>query len=307
MNFLPAKIIVNKIESNFFNENGIELYIQREDLIHPTISGNKWRKLKYNIEACKNGKFKGIVTFGGAFSNHIAATAAAGKEFNIPTIGFIRGEKEYANNLTLRLAEQNGMDLFFLCRKDYQLKTSKDFIEFINQAFPKSLIIPEGGANLNGIKGCSEITTEFPNFDTIVCACGTGSTIAGIIKSLKPNQKALGIPVLKNAEFLKNDIQSFLDLDEKTKKNWDANWEINCDYHLGGYAKNNPELNDFIRQFYQKHNIKLDPIYTGKMMYALVDLIKKGQLKNQKILAIHTGGHQGTKGYESKYKVNLYA
>jgi 1-aminocyclopropane-1-carboxylate deaminase len=298
----PTNVIVNKLENEFLLANKVELYLQREDLIHPEISGNKWRKLKYNLKAYSESKCDKLLTFGGAFSNHIAATAAAGKIFNIPTIGVIRGEKSSENNATLKLAKENGMELFFIDRNEYQNKSKDVFIDFIQHKFPNSFLIPEGGANLFGILGCREITQVYPDFDSVICACGTGATLAGIIAELKPHQKAIGIPVLKNANFLVQDIQQFLN----SMKITNQNWEINCEYHLGGYAKNNLTLNQFIEGFYQEHQIKLEPIYTGKMMFAIYDLIKNGSLKNKRILAIHTGGLQGIKGYESRYKIKLF-
>lgn len=298
----PASIEINKIENSFLTKHNIELYLQREDLIHPTISGNKWRKLKYNLEEFKRGNYNALLTFGGAFSNHIAATAAAGNKFSIPTIGIIRGEKSSEDNPTLSLAKKNGMHLHFVDRTAYQNKTSDEFLNLIQDKFPNTLIIPEGGANENGLKGCAEITNTFQNFDSVFCACGTGTTLAGIITNLKAHQNAVGIGVLKNSSFLTQEIQTFLDSTKCTLKNW----EVNYNYHLGGYAKNSADLNLFISQFYKDNKIKLDPIYTGKMIYAIYDLIKIGKLKNCRILAIHTGGLQGIKGYESRYKTVLF-
>jgi 1-aminocyclopropane-1-carboxylate deaminase len=297
-----TSVQVDKIENQLLKKHGIELYLQREDLIHPEISGNKWRKLKYNIREFKNGDYDQIITFGGAFSNHIAATAAAGYEFKIPTIGIIRGEKIAEENSTLSFALQKGMKLKFISRTDYRKKNEGTFLKNLLQKHPKSLIIPEGGANKNGIIGCAEITKHSPDFDVVICPCGTGSTLAGIISQLKKNSYAVGIPVLKNASYLVSEIQNDL---RKINCKTD-NWELNFDYHLGGYAKFNEELHQFIERFYKETKIKLDPIYTGKMMYALYDLIAQNKLNNKRILAIHTGGIQGIKGYEKRYRKLLF-
>jgi 1-aminocyclopropane-1-carboxylate deaminase len=274
------------------------LFLQRDDLLHPEISGNKWRKLKYNIKEFKSGNYSQIVTFGGAFSNHIAATAAAGHEFNIPTIGIIRGEISSKENPTLSLAKKKGMKLKFISRADYKNKNEETFLKNIQQEFPNSLIIPEGGANKSGIQGCAEITKQSPDFDVVICPCGTGSTLTGIISSLKENQEAIGIPVLKGAYFLQQDIEDQLTMLSCENKKW----KLYFDYHYGGYAKFNEDLHEFIKVFFKNTKIKLDPIYTGKMMSGLYDLIAKNRLNNKRILAVHTGGLQGVNGYENRYK-----
>lgn len=299
---LVTNVTVNKIESEFLNKHGVQLFIQREDLIHPLISGNKWRKLKYNILKFKTGSYKSILTFGGTSSNHIAATAAAGKLYNIPTIGIIRGEEKTDLSYTLFFAQEQGMKLCYVNRDKYKLKNTDHFLNELKQQFPHAMIIPEGGANKEGIIGCSEITNIHQDFDYIFSACGTGSTIAGIISTLKNHQNAIGIPVLKNADFLYNDIKNHL----KLLNNSTNNWHLNLDYHFGGYAKYKDELLDFIQDFYVQFQIKLDPIYTGKMMFAIFDLISKNNIKNCKVLAIHTGGLQGIPDFEKRYKKILF-
>lgn len=293
-----ARVPIDKIENDLFNEHGVELFLQRDDLLHPEISGNKWRKLKYNILNFKNGEYKQIVTFGGAFSNHIAATAAAGNEFNVPTVGIIRGEESATSNSTLSTASKKGMKLKFISRDEYRQKNESTFLQKLKEEFPNSLIIPEGGANKNGIKGCAEITKFSPDFDVTICACGTGGTLAGIIQSLPEDKSAIGIPVLKNAYFLNDEIKNMLEMTNCGKKQW----ELNFDYHLGGYAKFNLELNTFIVDFLRDTKIQLDPIYTGKMMYGLYDMVRQNKLNNKKILAIHTGGIQGVKAYNDRYR-----
>ncbi|MEZ4852769.1 1-aminocyclopropane-1-carboxylate deaminase/D-cysteine desulfhydrase [Flavobacterium sp.] len=278
-----------KVEINF--PFAISLYCKRDDLLHPLISGNKFRKLKYNILEAQQLNKTTLVTFGGAFSNHIVATAAAGKENGFKTIGVIRGnELEYQQlNPTLAHASSLGMQFFYVDRETYRNKENPNFIESLHNRFGDFYLIPEGGTNNLAIKGCEEIVTEEDKneFDYICSAVGTGGTISGIINSSSNHQKILGFAALKG-DFLSNDIRKFV---QKT------NWEIISDYHFGGYGKIKPELVAFLNQFYEQTHIPLDPIYTGKMMFGIFDLIEKKYFKpNAKILAIHTGGLQGIKG-----------
>lgn len=267
------------------------LYIKRDDLLHPYISGNKFRKLKYNLANAKTEGKTTLLTFGGAFSNHILAVAAAGKEYGFKTIGVIRGEElhdKITDNPTLQKAHDFGMIFEFVTRELYSEKNSKDFKLKLEEKFGDFYLLPEGGTNDLAIKGCEEILTESDNqFDYICCAIGTGGTISGLINCSKSSQQVLGFPALKG-DFIREDICKFVQ---------NQNWELVTDYHFGGYAKVNPELVHFINQFYQKHQIPLDPIYTGKMVYGVLDLITKEWFpKGSKILMIHTGGLQGIEG-----------
>ena len=286
------KIIPNQFITK---EEGLSLYLKREDSLHPQVSGNKFRKLKYNIEEAILQKKELLLTFGGAFSNHIAATAAAGKVCGLKTIGVIRGEelgvdmeKTLRDNPTLRFADSCGMQLEFIPRSDYRLKDSDEVIEKLQEKFGRFYLVPEGGTNALAIKGCEEILGEEDrDFDVICCPVGTGGTIAGIINSSSGEQQVLGFPALKGA-FLNLEIQKF------TPK---KNWKLTIDYHFGGYAKVNSELVDFINNFRQNYGVALDPIYTGKMMFGIFDLIAKGHFsENTRILAVHTGGLQGIAG-----------
>lgn len=295
MNFKP-EISINQpinLEMNF----DVQLFLKREDLIHPFISGNKFRKLKYNLEEAKTFGFKTLLSFGGAFSNHIAAVAAAGKEFGFNTIGIIRGEELFDKideNSTLKFAEQSGMRFKFVTRAVYRNKTSEHFIEELKAEFGDFYLLPEGGTNTLAVKGCEEILTDQDkDFDYICCSVGTGGTVSGLINCSKPSQQILGFSSLKG-DFLKEDIGKFVE-----KKNW----QLITDYHFGGYAKINEALISFINGFKSKNQIPLDPIYTGKMMFGIFDLIEKGFFpKGSKILAIHTGGLQGIEGMNLKLK-----
>ena len=289
-----------QIKLPVLEEHKVELFLKREDLIHPFISGNKFRKLKYNIEEAKNQQKKTLLTFGGAFSNHIVATAVAGNLNGFKTIAVIRGdelgrdlEKTLSNNSTLREAQKNGMTFEFVSREAYRNKTSVEFVNKLKEKFGDFYTIPEGGTNDFAIKGCEEILTkEDSKFDYICCAVGTGGTISGLINSVKKHQKVIGFPALKG-DFLQNEIHQFV----RNKENW----RLNTDYHFGGYAKYNEDLVSFINQFKEETTILLDPIYTGKMVFGIIDLIKKNKFsENRKILAIHTGGIQGIEGFNQK-------
>jgi len=270
------------------NNFGIEVYVKREDVLHSEISGNKFRKLKYNLTEAQNLGFTKLLTFGGAYSNHIAAVAAAGKEFGFETIGVIRGEElqdKYLENPTLKKASENGMQFEFVTRTQYRDKNSTAFLDQLKNKFGDFYLIPEGGTNNLAVKGCKEILTDNDKlFDFICCAVGTGGTISGIINSLKPHQRAIGFPALKG-DFLTEDIQKYAE---------NSQWNLVTDYHFGGYAKINDELKQFMKQFFKKYLISLDPVYTSKTFFGVIDLISKGYFKpDSKILIIHTGGLQG--------------
>jgi 1-aminocyclopropane-1-carboxylate deaminase len=277
---------------------GNQVFVKPEYLNHNYISGNKYRKLKYNIIEAEKLKVTTLLTFGGAFSNHISAVASVGKERNFKTIGIIRGEELFDkinDNPTLSFAKQCGMKFKFVSRSEYREKSSETFLENLKKEFEGFYLIPEGGTNDLAIKGCEEILTEEDKdyFDYVCCPVGTGGTISGLINSSKPNQKVLGFPALKG-DFLQDDICKFAT---------QSNWELITEYHFGGYAKINRDLISFINKFKSDYNIPLDPIYTGKMMYGLFDLMNKGFFKKtDKILAIHTGGLQGIEGMNNKLK-----
>ncbi len=268
-----------------------QLYIKPDYLIDPFISGNKFRKLKYNILEAKKQDCKTLLTFGGAFSNHIAAVAAAGSRFGFKTIGVIRGEElinKIQGNATLEFAQNQGMQFHFISREAYRKKETASFIKDLKNQYGDFYLIPEGGTNELAVKGCEEILTEQDSeFDFITCPVGTGGTISGLINASKNHQKILGFPALKG-DFLRKDISKFATQD---------NWNLITDYHFGGYAKINSELISFINDFKNQFKIPLDPVYTGKMVFGVFDLMKKGYFpKNAKILMIHTGGLQGVAG-----------
>ncbi|KAF2082851.1 1-aminocyclopropane-1-carboxylate deaminase/D-cysteine desulfhydrase [Flavobacterium sharifuzzamanii] len=277
--------------------NDISLTIKREDLIHPFVSGNKFRKLKYNLLQAKAENKKTLLTFGGAFSNHIAAVAYAGKEQGFKTIGIIRGEElldKIEENPTLKFAQENGMQFEFVSREEYRLKNEESFIEKLQDKFGDFYLVPEGGTNELAVKGCEEILTDEDSvFNYVCCAVGTGGTISGLINNSLQNQKILGFPALKG-DFLNDEIRIFAKKD---------NWNLISDYHFGGYGKINLELIEFINAFFEETKVPLDPIYTGKMVFGVIDLINKNYFPaHSKILLIHTGGLQGIDGMNIKLK-----
>jgi len=296
-------IPLQQIKLDFLEEKNIQLYVLREDLIHPTISGNKWRKLLYNLQEAKNLGKQQLLTFGGAFSNHIAATAAAGKQFGFKTIGIIRGEEHLPLNPTLQLAYENGMQFHYVDRTFYrEKKYDVLFLETLKEQYGDFYLVPEGGSNAFAVKGCTEIIKNINiDYDIICCACGTGGTIAGIIASVDETKQVIGFPALKGGEFLKNDIQQLLaDYQQQFSVEINhPNWSLNTDYHFGGYAKRTKELIEFVTFFNEKHNIPLDYIYTGKMLFGIYEMAKMSAFFNgKKIVAIHTGGLQGNCGFE---------
>lgn len=278
--------------------NSISVTVKREDLIHPFVSGNKFRKLKYNLLQAAAENQKTLLTFGGAYSNHIAAVAFAGKEKGFKTIGIIRGDElraKISENPTLDFAQSCGMEFEFVSREDYRLKNDISFLDSLKQKFGSFFLIPEGGTNELAVKGCQEILTEKDNhFDYVCCAVGTGGTIAGIINSALPHQKILGFPALKG-DFLKDEISTFVENN--------TNWDLITDYHFGGYAKVSQELIAFINLFNVENKILLDPIYTGKMAFGVIDMIRASKFPpKSNVLLIHTGGIQGIQGMNMKLK-----
>lgn len=270
----------------------VNLFLKREDQNHPTIQGNKLRKLKYNLTEAKNNNYSTLLTFGGAFSNHLYAVAAAGKLFNFKTIGVVRGEKVLPLNDTLAFAEECGMTLHFISRQQYREKTTEHFLSDLRAMFGSFYLIPEGGSNVLAVRGCKEIVQEIDMpFDYLCTPVGTGGTMAGLIAGAENRGQVLGFAALKGASFLVNDVTALL-----TSAQCPAydNWQIVTDYHFGGYAKQTPELLNFMRSFEKTQGVLLEPIYTAKMLYGIFDLVEQNFFKpNSNIIAIHTGGLQG--------------
>lgn len=279
----------------FFKEKELEVYMKREDLIHPIISGNKFRKLKYNILSID--KKNQLISFGGAYSNHLLALSYIGKHENLNTVGIVRGEelKNIELNPTLKRCLENGMKLKFVDRNEYRSRNNEYYIEKLKNTYKNSVIIPEGGTNKKGIKGCEEILSDYDKafFDVICVPVGSGGTFSGLINSSSKKQLVIGFSSLKNSN-LKNDINKFV-----VKNNWKL---IDEDY-FGGYAKFNQELISFINNFYEITKIKLDPIYNSKMIFRIIDMIKKNKWRfGKRILIINTGGLQSLESFNKLLK-----
>jgi 1-aminocyclopropane-1-carboxylate deaminase len=279
---------IQEIHDPLFNQAGVRVLVKREDLNHPYVSGNKWWKLKYNLEEAKKLGHKTLLTFGGAYSNHIFSTAAAAHELGFESIGIIRGEKILPLNPTLSFAKSRGMRLKYISREAYRQKTNPESIDKLHQEFGDFYLIPEGGTNALAVKGVEEFAqTLGDGFDYLCCAVGTGGTLAGLVKGIPADRTMLGISVLKGGRFLKADVENLIGTDL-------SNWSINEDFHFGGYGKTNVELNQFIDFTYEHKSLPLDKVYTAKAFYGLRNLITSGNFKKgSTVLFLHTGGLQG--------------
>jgi 1-aminocyclopropane-1-carboxylate deaminase/D-cysteine desulfhydrase-like pyridoxal-dependent ACC family enzyme len=281
------------------NPNKVRLFIKREDLLHPVISGNKWRKLKYNLIAAEEAEEKTLLTFGGAYSNHIHAVAGAAMEYGFKSIGVIRGEEHLPLNPTLQDAKEMGMQIHYLDRTTYRQKHTAEVIKSLEDKFGRFYLIPEGGTNALALKGAAEIVLGIEmDYDYFCLACGTAGTATGIISGLAGEAQVIGFSVLKG-DFHQQDVKNWLSTIDRAELD---NWQINTGYHFSGYAKYDLRLVKFINDFKKKFDIQLDPIYTGKMLYGVIDLIANGTFREKaRILAIHTGGLQGIKGFNQRF------
>lgn len=311
LRYLPymetSRSILQEIELPLLKAHNVRLHIKRDDLIHPDVSGNKWRKLKYFVAQYKDKKNQGIITFGGAFSNHLLATAAYCAIEDIPCIGIVRGDElSPDSNETLRDCADLGMQLVFVSRSDYMLKEDRSYKEYLIEQYPGYMIVPEGGSGYLGMLGCQEIMGEIrseTNFDRIIVAQGTTTTSCGILLGLLDVEKLEVVPVLKNFPALKvmKELLTYAAFDAEFSEELLEKVNVLSSFHFGGYAKVEPELISFIGDIYKQTRIKLDPVYTGKAMYALFDQIKKGVYDNETLVFIHTGGLQGTRSYEKEF------
>ena len=284
--------ILTRINDPLLAQYQIELWMKRDDLLHPVISGNKWRKLKYIIDHALSLGADTLISMGGAYSNHLHALAYAGKVLGLKTIGLVRGEQPEALTPTLQDMKNWGMELKFVSRADYRLLRQYKKWQALPGIKPRQYWVPEGGAQTLALKGVAELVAEIGiPCDTLCVPCGTGTTLAGIIEAVPQHVSVLGFAALKNAGFLTAEVEAMLSQSRD-------NWQINLDYHFGGFAKSSEELSAFIEDFELKTTIPLDPVYTGKMMYAIYDLIKKHYFKpGERIIAVHTGGLQGKRGF----------
>lgn len=264
------------------------IFMLRLDLPDPLSGGNKSYKLKYNLQQMRDEKKNTMLSFGGAFSNHIAALAAAGKRENFASIGIIRGEElNPDSNAVLRFASSCGMQLYFVSRDDYRKRNDPDFLEELQTQFPQAYVLPEGGSNALAVKGCMEILNdESKTADLIFCPVGTGASLAGIIASAAAHQQIIGIAVLEGKAYLEKEIHRLLG-----NRPVQCNWEINGDFTFGGYAKSNRQLDEFISRMKNEFNVPLDPVYSGKAFYAMNEILQAERFRNKKAVFIHTGGY----------------
>ncbi|WP_275293522.1 pyridoxal-phosphate dependent enzyme [Amycolatopsis sp. La24] len=270
---LPSPVV--ELQDDRLNLNGIRLLLKRDDLIHPDVPGNKWRKLKFNVEEALAQGHKQLLTFGGAYSNHLRATAVAGRHFGFSTVGVVRGEEHLPLNESLSYATSMGMRLVYLDRTTYRHKTDPEVLDRLIGQLGPSYVLPEGGSNGLAARGCAELVDEMADdFDTICCASGTGCTLAGIAARLHPEQQAIGFSVLRGGDFLGDEVRRFQRdaFDTETR-----NWSVDTRFHFGGYARRTPDLDSFIADFAQRHGAALDWVYEAKMMYGIFARAEAGE------------------------------
>lgn len=299
----PQPVQVCTLFHPVLEEKGLQLSLMRLDTVHTQVSGNKFFKLKHNLVEAKNQGKKTILTFGGAFSNHIYATASAAQIGGFRSLGIIRGEDADRDNPTLSHARKMGMELHFVDRESYRLKNTLEFLEKLHSQFGEVYLIPEGGTNEMAIQGTKEILDESHAAFTDICvSIGTGGTFAGLAASLLPHQHLVGFSSLKG-EFIRQEIDSILSRFEIRPK---GKFSIETGAHFGGYGKHNPELIEFIRWFHRVFGFPLDPVYTGKMAFGVWQLIGRNYFSpGSSILIIHTGGMQGISGFSQKTGIDL--
>lgn len=304
------KSIVQPIQSASLDARGIELFVKRDDLLHPDISGNKWRKLRFNVIQCFKNHNAGILTFGGAYSNHLLATAAACAEVGLKSIGIVRGDEHtFESNAILKRCTSYGMELQFVSRELYQLRNDRYYQENLLIQNSNYYVVPEGGANYLGMIGCQELVSQIEQpFDVIVSAQGTSTTSCGLALGLDDSQRLMVVPVLKGYDSI-GEMQSLMSRSAMAEDAIDfalSSVLVSDEYHFGGYGKYTWELLEFIRSFHNRYRIKLDPIYTGKAMYALQKEIDSGAMDGKRIVFLHTGGVQGAQSIIEKSGFDLF-
>lgn len=303
-NALQRPSPITQLKEPLLAEKNIQLFIKRDELIHPVIQGNKWRKLKYNLLAAAEQSATTILSFGGAYSNHLHALAAAGQLFNFKTIGIVRGERPATLSPSLQDMQDWGMQLEFISRADYRMRDSSEFIQQLKQKYGEFYLLPEGGNNTAGRQGCAELLDELEQtYDVICCEVGSGTQFSALVSQHASSSQAaqqthyLGFVVMKNPTLL----QQLKDYFQQQQVAY-SNWSLNHDYHFGGFARADDTLHKFIRQFKQQHGIQLEPVYSGKMLYGIYQLIEQDYFKpGSRILAIHGGGLQGLRGFADAY------
>jgi 1-aminocyclopropane-1-carboxylate deaminase/D-cysteine desulfhydrase-like pyridoxal-dependent ACC family enzyme len=283
---LPSPL--SEVDDERFARHGVRLFLKRDDLIHPELRGNKWRKLKLNLDAARRQGFTRLLTFGGAYSNHISATAAAGQHFGFATVGVIRGEEHLPLNEVLSAAVAAGMELTYLDRATYRRKTQAQVLDGLKQEFGDHYLLPEGGSNALAVRGCVDVPAEIDvDFDVICCACGTGGTLAGIAAGLGPGQRAIGFSALRAGEWLRADVKT---LQRKAFGTPTDNWTLETGFHFGGFARRTGELDAFVTDFHARHGVSLDRVYVAKMLFGMLTLTERGAIAaGSTVVAVVTG------------------
>jgi len=283
---LPSPVV--EVRDGRLDAAGVRLLVKRDDLIHPEMPGNKWRKLKHNLVTAASQGHDTLLTFGGAYSNHIRATAAAGHLFGFRTIGIIRGEEHLPLNDSLECAAGQGMVLSYLDRATYRKKHTSEVAGALREEWGSFYLLPEGGSNAFAVLGCAELPGEIDeDFTIICCPVGTGGTLAGVAAGLRSGQEAIGFAVLKGGEFLTDEVSR---LQTEAFGRASGNWRLEHAYHFGGFAKSTPELRYFIDDFEARHGLVLDWVYVAKMMFGIFDMVAGGRFpRGATILAIVTG------------------
>ena len=291
---------VQRVDDPWLMAQGVQLSVLRLDLVHPTINDNKWYKLKYNLQRARAEGHTTLLTVGGAYSNHLYATAAAGHAYGFRTIGIVRGEAYESLNPTLRFTKVQGMDLHYVSREEFRQRGEMGFQEELLARFGRHYYLPEGGTNTLAVRGCAEIVPAELPFNFVACGVGTGGTLAGVLVGTAGRATVLGFPALKGGAFLRETADQ---LTQQYNGQQYGHYRLVQDYHFGGYARVKSELINFINRFFQTTGIPLEPVYTGKMLYGLYEMIQTDQFPSgSHILAIHSGGLQGIAGFNERYQ-----
>jgi len=297
----PSPLV--ELHHPLFDKFDVRVSIKRDDLIHPIISGNKWRKLKYNLLTAKSNAKEGIVSFGGAYSNHIHALAYACKLKGLKSVGTIRGEPHYSDNATLSQAASFGMTFDFVSRKEYRERAEPMYLQQLQKKYPNYLIVPEGGSNQLALQGVSEVVTELKqqtNWDYLLTPVGSGGTIAGLLSAADQGSQVIGVSVLKQEGYLEQEVCALLATIGVQAKNW----QVVNQYHCGGYAKFTQKDQQQMIEFAKQLDIPLEPIYSGKLILAFFDMLQNHYFQpNSHIILLHTGGLQGLKGLAEQSKI----
>ncbi|MCC3155742.1 pyridoxal-phosphate dependent enzyme [Hymenobacter sp. 15J16-1T3B] len=300
---MPSGPTVQELPELVAERRGVRLRLLRDDWRHPELPGNKWRKLKYNLLAAREQGQKTLLTFGGAYSNHLAAVAAAGRLQGFDTIGVVRGEEAAALSPTLQQCRADGMQLHFVSREDYRRRTDDAWVRELLTDLGPAYVLPEGGTNALALRGVAELVQELDEageaYDALAVACGTGGTLAGLLTGLDGRKQAVGVAALKGADWLRAEVDA---LTEHVTGRRYANYHVHLDAHFGGYAKHSTELLGFVEEFYLRHRVVLDPVYTAKLLAGTLQLIEQGHfVPGSTVLAVHTGGLQGWAGFQQRF------